>query len=147
MLPILGFKSPILAFLEPNLYYEIELWKHHHFLALCCENFGIKAFIKLNNENAINILAFKRRNLCNWVLWNWPLVAFDSGGLFWTSDFLTNRITSQTAISEMDNDNDDDVRERFLLVVVVKMSFYGNHFHRIFKKQLKRFSLLVGFLQ
>ena len=26
---------------------------------LCCENFGIKALMKLNIENSINILAFK----------------------------------------------------------------------------------------
>ena len=62
LLPILAFKLPfklpILVFLHPNLFYEIELLKRHHFLAICCENFGIKAFMKLNIENAINILAF-----------------------------------------------------------------------------------------
>ena len=32
---------------------------NHHFLALCCGNFSIKAFVKLKIENAKNILAFE----------------------------------------------------------------------------------------
>ena len=62
LLTILVFKLPILAFLKPNLYYEIDHWKGHHFLALCCENFGIKAFMKLNIEKAIHILSFWSTN-------------------------------------------------------------------------------------
>ena len=52
--------------------FEIERWKHHHFLALCCENFGIKTFMKFNYENTINILAFWNINFGVWALWNWP---------------------------------------------------------------------------
>ena len=51
------FKMPS-AFLKPNLYYEIEHWKQHNFFALCLENFGFEACMKLDIENAKNILAF-----------------------------------------------------------------------------------------
>ena len=57
----------------PNLYNEIEPWKHHHFLALCRKNFGVRAFMKLYNKNATNILAFWSTNFGIWALWNWPL--------------------------------------------------------------------------
>ena len=50
LVPILAFKLPILTFLEPNLYNEIELWTLYYFLALGCKNFGVKAFMKLNNK-------------------------------------------------------------------------------------------------
>ena len=36
------------------------------------ENFGVKAFMKLNNENTINILAFWSTNFGVWALWNGP---------------------------------------------------------------------------
>ena len=60
-------------FLKPNLYYEIEHRKHHNFLALCCEHFGVVAFIKLNIENTLNILAFSSINFGVLALRNQPL--------------------------------------------------------------------------
>ena len=54
------------------MYYQIELWKPH-FLLLCCENFGVKAFTKSTKENAAYILAFCSTNFGIWALWNWPL--------------------------------------------------------------------------
>ena len=41
------------------LHNAIGLLFYYHFLVLCCEHFGIEAFMKFNNElNAMNILAF-----------------------------------------------------------------------------------------
>ena len=54
--PFWRFSESTLAFLNLNWYYEIEYCTRHHFSG--CENFGIKFFMKLNIENAKNILAF-----------------------------------------------------------------------------------------
>ena len=50
-----GRKVAHFSILKPYLYCEIEHWKHHTFLALCCENFSIEAFMRLIFENVINI--------------------------------------------------------------------------------------------
>ena len=44
-------------------------------LALCCESFGVMAFMNLNIENTLNILAFWSRNFGLLTLWNRPLSA------------------------------------------------------------------------
>ena len=62
-LSIVAFLSPILAILKSKLYYKIKYWKHHYFLALCRENYGVKVFMKLNIENGITVLEFWRRML------------------------------------------------------------------------------------
>ena len=66
------WRTAILNDCLPNLYYENELWKRHHFLALCCESSAVKAFMKLNIEIALNILVFWSTNFVILTNRKWP---------------------------------------------------------------------------
>ena len=75
--PLWRFTHSFWHFQKPNLYYEMEIWKCHHFLALCFEIFGLAAFMKLNNNNAINILTF-----CSKKFWRFGFVKLTTGSFF-----------------------------------------------------------------
>ena len=60
---------------EAKFVYETK--NAHIVLVVWSKNLGFKAFMELNIENAIIVLAFGVANFGIMALWNWPLVNSD----------------------------------------------------------------------